>query len=118
MIPTAGSGNMVPLPMGEFVQQSYKEIAVEVEYDLVDWGIMLTAMRGRPDAPNAPHRDVINHGLPISDPTQFFLNFMGLRSRPTGRTGAVTATRGGRAAVPGAAHLRIGGTRRADHPGA
>jgi hypothetical protein len=53
-IPTAGSGNMVPLPMGEFVQQSYKEIAVEVEYDMVGWGIMLTNMRKRPDAPGAP----------------------------------------------------------------
>jgi peptide/nickel transport system substrate-binding protein len=83
-IPTAGSGNMVPLPMGEFVQQSYKEIAVEVEYEMVDWGTMLTTMRSRPDAPNAPRRDAINHGLPISDPTQFFLNFHGSAIPPNG----------------------------------
>jgi peptide/nickel transport system substrate-binding protein len=83
-IPTAGSGNMVPLPMGEFVQQSYKEIGVEVEYEMVDWGTMLTTMRGRPDAPGAPQRDAINHGLPISDPTQFFLNFHGSAIPPNG----------------------------------
>lgn len=83
-IPTAGSGNMVPLPMGEFVQQSYKVIGVEVEYEMVDWGMMLTAMRKRPDAPGAPRLDVINHGLPLSDPTQFFLNFHGAAMPPNG----------------------------------
>ena len=83
-IPTAGSGNMVPLPMGEFVQQNYKDIAVEVEYEMVDWGTMLTTMRTRPDAPGALGRDAINHGLPISDPTQFFLNFHGSAIPPNG----------------------------------
>ncbi len=88
-IPTAGSGNMVPLPMGEFVQQSYKEINVEVEYEMVDWGSMLATMRGRPDAAGAPHRDAINHGLPISDPTQFFLNFHGSAIPPNGSNWSV-----------------------------
>jgi ABC-type transport system substrate-binding protein len=83
-IPTAGSGNMVPLPMGEFVQQNYKALGVEVEYEMVDWGMMLTTMRSRPDATNAPHRDAINHGLPISDPTQFFLNYHGSAIPPNG----------------------------------
>ena len=83
-IPTAGSGNMVPLPMGEFVQQSFKELGIEVEYEVVDWGTMLTTMRTRPDAPNIPHRDVVNHGLPLSDPTQFFLNFHGASAPPNG----------------------------------
>jgi peptide/nickel transport system substrate-binding protein len=83
-LPTAGSGNMVPLPMAEFVQQSYKEIGVEVEYVVVDWGTMLTTMRQRPDQPGTPHLDVVNHGLPISDPTQFFLNFHGASFPPNG----------------------------------
>ncbi len=82
-IPTAGSGNMVPLPMGEFVQQNYKDLGVEIEYEVVDWGTMLTTMRSRPDAPGT-YRDAINHGLPISDPTQFFLNFHGSAIPPNG----------------------------------
>ena len=88
-IPTAGSGNMVPLPMGEFVQQNYKDIAVEVEYEMVDWGTMLTTMRTRPDAPGAARRDAVNHGLPISDPTQFFLNFHGSAIPPNGSNWSV-----------------------------
>jgi peptide/nickel transport system substrate-binding protein len=83
-IPTAGSGNMVPLPMGEFVQQSYKELGIDVEYEVVDWGTMLSTMRQRPDSPNIPKLDVVNHGLPISDPTQFFLNFHSSSAPPNG----------------------------------
>ena len=83
-LPTAGSGNMVPLPMGEFVQQSYKEIGVDVEYVVVDWGTLLNTMRQRPDAANQPVLDVVNHGLPISDPTQLFLNFHSAGFPPNG----------------------------------
>jgi hypothetical protein len=37
---------------------------------------MLTTMPSAPPGtPNAPYRDVVNHRLPLSDPTQFFLNF-------------------------------------------
>jgi peptide/nickel transport system substrate-binding protein len=83
-VPTAGSGNMVPLPMAEFVQQSYKELGIEVEYTVVDWGTMLNTMRQRPDASGMGHFDAINHGLPISDPTQFFLNFHSASFPPAG----------------------------------
>jgi peptide/nickel transport system substrate-binding protein len=83
-LPTAGSGNMVPLPMAEFVQQSYKELGVDVEYVVVDWGTMLNTMRQRPDQPGQPVLDVVNHGLPISDPTQLYLNFHSAGFPPNG----------------------------------
>ncbi len=82
-VPTSGSGNMVPLPMAEFVQQNFAEFGVVVEYEVSDWGTVLTSMRQRPDAPGR-HRDVINHGLPISDPTQLYLNFDGQAFPPAG----------------------------------
>jgi ABC-type transport system substrate-binding protein len=50
---------------------------------------MLTTMRTPPNATNAPHRDAINHGLPISDPTQFFLNFHGSAVPPNGSNWSV-----------------------------
>jgi peptide/nickel transport system substrate-binding protein len=56
---------------------------------MVDRGIMLTNMRKRPHAPGAPRLDVINHGLPISDPTQFFLNFHGSAIPPNGSNWSV-----------------------------
>jgi ABC-type transport system substrate-binding protein len=84
MLPTAGSGNMVPLPMAEFVQQGLAELGVKVEYEVADWNNVLGAMRVPADSPTAPHRDAINHGLPISDPTQLFLNFHGSAMPPNG----------------------------------
>ena len=83
-LPTAGSGNMVPLPMAEFVQQNLADLGVKVDYDVADWNTVLTAMRLPADAPGAPRRDAINHGLPISDPTQLFLNFHGSAIPPGG----------------------------------
>jgi ABC-type transport system substrate-binding protein len=41
-------------------------------------------MRQRPDASGMGHFDAINHGLPISDPTQFFLNFHSASFPPAG----------------------------------
>ena len=84
MLPTAGSGNMVPLPMAEFVQESFAELGVKVDYEVADWNTVLTAMRTVADAPGTARRDAINHGLPISDPTQLFLNFGGAAMPPSG----------------------------------
>ena len=89
MLPTAGSGNMVPLPMAEFVQQNLSELGVQIEYEVADWNTVLTAMRTSADAAGAPRRDAINHGLPISDPTQLFLNFHGAAVPPNGSNWSV-----------------------------
>ena len=84
MLPTAGSGNMVPLPMAEFLQQNLADLGVQVEYEVADWNTVLTAMRSPANAPGAPRLDAVNHGLPISDPTQLFLNFHGSAVPPGG----------------------------------
>ena len=80
---------MVPLPMAEFVQQNLAELNVLVDYDVADWNSVLTAMRSPADSPTAPRRDGINHGLPISDPTQLFLNFHGTAAPPNGSNWSV-----------------------------
>ena len=74
-LPTAGSGNMVPVPMGEFIQQNLHEINVDIEYEVVDWGTMIQSMRIPPGSPNVPHRDAIAHGLPLGDLTNFYNQF-------------------------------------------
>lgn len=74
MIPTAGSGNMVPLPMGQFMQQCLAEINVKVDLVVADWGSVQTAMRQVPGVNGADRYDVICHGQPFGDPTQFYTN--------------------------------------------
>ena len=64
-------------------------MGVKVEYEVADWNTVLTAMRTPADAAGAPRRDAINHGLPISDPTQLLLNFGGAAVPPNGSNWSV-----------------------------
>ncbi len=80
-LPTAGSGNMVPLQIGEFVQQSLRENNVEVTHEVVDWGTMLTSLRQMPGKGASPRRDAIAHGLPLGDVTNFYSQFTGMANK-------------------------------------
>src|SRR5690606_212272 len=48
LISTSGSGQMVPLPMNELLQQSARAAGFELEFSVVDWGQM-SAIRSNPD---------------------------------------------------------------------
>src|SRR6201996_6943554 len=68
MISTSGSGQMLPLPMNEFIQQNLKEACgVDVTFDVVEWQILLNAGRATPDSPNLKGAMVINVSSPSSD---------------------------------------------------
>jgi peptide/nickel transport system substrate-binding protein len=68
MISTSGSGQMLPLPMNEFVQQNLREAcAVDVQFDVVEWQILLNAARVTPDSPNLKGAMVLNISSPSSD---------------------------------------------------
>jgi peptide/nickel transport system substrate-binding protein len=68
MISTAGSGQMLPLPMNEFIQQNLKEsCGVEVSFDLVEWQLLLTAARATPDSPSLHGSMALNISSPSSD---------------------------------------------------
>jgi peptide/nickel transport system substrate-binding protein len=68
MISTSGSGQMLPLPMNEFVQQNLKEACgVDVQFDVVEWQILLNAARVTPDSPNLKGAMVLNISSPSSD---------------------------------------------------
>jgi peptide/nickel transport system substrate-binding protein len=41
MISTSGSGQMVPLPMNEILQQQVQSVGFKLNFDVVDWGTML-----------------------------------------------------------------------------
>ena len=67
-ISASGSGQMQPLPMNEFIQQSLKEVGVNVEYDVVDWNTLFTNWRrGCTDA-TARGAHAINVSISTMDP--------------------------------------------------
>ena len=45
IISTSGSGQMLPLPMNEVVQQGAKAAGFDIEFVVVEWGAMLVAFR-------------------------------------------------------------------------
>lgn len=67
-ISSSGSGQMLPMPMNEFMQQNLKEACgVNVEFDVVEWTVLLTAARLTPDNPNLKGALALNISSPSSD---------------------------------------------------
>src|SRR5262249_33569600 len=52
MISTSGSGQMLPLAMNELLQENLKQACgVNIEFDVVEWQVLLNALRQTPDHP-------------------------------------------------------------------
>jgi peptide/nickel transport system substrate-binding protein len=68
LISNSGSGQMLPLPMNEFLQQNLKEACgVTVEFDVIEWQVLLTAARATPDSPSLQGAMALNISSPSSD---------------------------------------------------
>jgi ABC-type transport system substrate-binding protein len=72
MISTSGSGQMVPIPMNEFMQQNFKAVGMDIDFDVVEWGTMLVAVRNAPGTPPTHNDDGINISLSFTDPSSMF----------------------------------------------
>jgi peptide/nickel transport system substrate-binding protein len=68
MISNSGSGQMLPLPMNEYLQQNLKDACgVDVQFDVVEWQVLLTNARATPDAPALQGSMGLNISSPSSD---------------------------------------------------
>ncbi len=68
MISTSGSGQMQPLPMNEFLQETLKQTCnVDVTFNVVEWQVLLNAGRAAPDAPALQGANALNVSSPSSD---------------------------------------------------
>ena len=70
MISTSGSGQMLPLPMNEFMQQNLREACgVNVSFEVTEWNTLLNATRAAPGAPMLQGSVALNPSSPSSDPS-------------------------------------------------
>jgi ABC-type transport system substrate-binding protein len=84
-ISTSGSGQMLPLPMNEFLQQSLKEnCGVEVAFEVVEWNTLLAGLRAEPTQPQWLGADALNISLYSSDPSAMARWFLSANSTPRG----------------------------------
>jgi len=69
MISTSGSGQMLPLPMNEFMQQNLREACgVNVTFEVTEWNTLLNATRAAPGSPQLMGSVALNVSSPSSDP--------------------------------------------------
>ena len=68
MVSTSGSGQMLPLPMNEYMQENLKQsCGVDVQLEAVEWTVLLTSVRFPPDSPNLKGSMALNVSSPSSD---------------------------------------------------
>jgi ABC-type transport system substrate-binding protein len=72
MISTSGSGQMLPIPMNEFMQQNFAAVGMQIDFDVVEWGTMLVAIRSDPKAPPSHGDQGVNMSLSSVDPSTMF----------------------------------------------
>jgi ABC-type transport system substrate-binding protein len=84
MISTSGSGQMLPLPMNEFLQQGMKQCGFDISFEVVEWGAMLVAFRAEPTAQQALNSDAMNISLVSSDVSMMVRWFYGQNAAPKG----------------------------------
>jgi ABC-type transport system substrate-binding protein len=83
MISTSGSGQMLPLPMNEAIQQQVKPLGFDLEFDVVEWGAMLIGMRSAPSSTQSHGVDGINISLSWVDPGTMFRYYHSSSYSPT-----------------------------------
>ena len=75
MISTPGSGQMVPIQINEFLQQNFAAAGIEVDFDVVEWGMMILARRSAPSPATSHGDDGINNSLGYTDPSVMYRLF-------------------------------------------
>ena len=82
LISPSGSGQMQPLPMNEFVQQSLAEIGIEVEFVVVDWNTLINIWRAGARHESARGGTAMNYTYFIQDPFTGFIRHLHCDLKP------------------------------------
>ena len=81
-ISASGSGQMMPLPMNEFVQQSLKQCFIDVEFDVIEWNTLFNNWRKGAKDPAANGASVTNVSFSAMDPFFGMVRFTSTKTFP------------------------------------
>lgn len=82
LISTSGSGQMLPLPMNEYVQENLREVGIDLELVPIEWNTLILRWRkGFQDAENAS-LGAMNVSYGFIDPFSTFTRFFHSDSQP------------------------------------
>lgn len=78
----SGSGQMMPLPMNEFIQQNLRDCFFDVELDVIEWNTLFTNWRMGAKDPTARGSNAINVTFAAMDPFFAFVRFVDSKMAP------------------------------------
>lgn len=76
MISASGSGQMLPLPMNEYMQQNLAEVGIKVDFEVTEWNALIDLWRAGAKSPQAKGAHVINVSYSTQDPYSSFTRFL------------------------------------------
>jgi ABC-type transport system substrate-binding protein len=68
LISPSGSGQMLPLPMNEFMQQNLADVGIKVSFEVVEWNQLINIWRAGAKDPSSRGATAINYSYFIQDP--------------------------------------------------
>ncbi len=68
IIAPSGSGQMQPLPMNELIQQNFRAVGIELEFEVMDWEALRARRRAGAAAPENRGLHAINNSWAFWDP--------------------------------------------------
>ncbi|MGL4495186.1 MAG: ABC transporter substrate-binding protein [Beijerinckiaceae bacterium] len=68
LISASGSGQMLPLPMNEFLQQNLQEAGIKIDFEVVDWNTMINIWRAGAKHESNRNATAMNYSYFIQDP--------------------------------------------------
>ncbi len=68
LISASGSGQMLPLPMNEYIQQTLGDVGIDVEFEVVEWNTMVNLWRAGAKSELNDGNQAINFTYFIQDP--------------------------------------------------
>jgi peptide/nickel transport system substrate-binding protein len=81
-ISASGSGQMQPLPMNEFAQQSLKACFFDVQFDVIEWNTLFTNWRKGAKDPSANGANAVNISFAAMDPFFAMVRFVSTKAFP------------------------------------
>src|SRR5215510_1593714 len=82
LISTSGSGQMLPLPMNEFVQENFREVGIDFELIPIEWNALTQRSRQGFQHPDNAQLGGMNTSINFQEPQSAFVRFFHSTSIP------------------------------------
>jgi peptide/nickel transport system substrate-binding protein len=86
LISPSGSGQMLPLPMNEFVQQNLAEVGIKVTFEVVEWNTLINIWRAGAKHESSKGATGMNYTYFIQDPFTGFIRHLQANLAPPAGT--------------------------------